>query len=99
MQMPKAPAWIICFAIALAPRMAAAQQPGSFAAPRQFPGQGAIDSRPGYRGAPSPPQNAQSANVRLLSAEQPVQQKTKPQLRLTPRSEAGRQQAKKTSVP
>lgn len=111
MRIFKAPRWALLIAIALAPALALAQQPGSLISPQftpltvdqpqAFPAGAAHDARPlnpSFSSTPRPPQPA--VNLRLISGEESISNsKAKSPLRLAPRTEANRQHGQKPSAP
>lgn len=111
MRIFKAPRWALLIAIALAPALAVAQQPGSLISPQftpltveqpqTFPAGAAHDARPlnpSFSAAPRPPQTP--ATVRLVAGEEPISNsKFRPPLKLAPRSESNRQHSQKPSAP
>src|SRR5262245_2085699 len=111
MRIFKAPRWALLIAVALAPALVFAQQPGSLISPQftpltvdqpqTLPTGAARDARPlnpSFSSAPRPPQPP--VNVRLMSGEEPISNsKAKPPLRLAPRSEFNRQHGQKPSAP
>src|SRR5947207_2256914 len=106
-----APRWLIFFAVALAPAVAAAQQAGSLISPhtaplivdepRAFPASAIQEAQPLRSSFPQAARRVQPpVNVRLLSAEEAIaNQAPKPPLRLSPRSEASRPHSQKPSAP
>src|SRR5262245_28966537 len=109
MRIFNAPRWAPLIAVALAPALALAQQPGSLISPQftpltvdqpqTFPAGVAHDARPlnpSFSSAPRPPQTP--VNVRLVAGEDPISNsKSRPPIKLAPRSESNRQHNQKTS--
>jgi len=106
-----APRWIVLICVALAPALSVAQQPGSLISPQftplsvdepqPFPAAGAHQARPINSTFSSGTRRVQPpVDVRLVSAEETVaNQKARPRLRLSPRSEPGHQRSQKPSAP
>jgi flagellar biogenesis protein FliO len=111
MRICMAPRWLVLFALALAPALAAAQQAGSLISPhltpiiidppRQPPAGAAYDARPSGPAFSPPARRTQPpVDVRLVSGEEPISNsKARPPLRLAPRSENSRQHGQKPSAP
>src|SRR5580765_7490937 len=111
MRIFKAPRWALLIALSLAPALALAQQPRSLISPQftpltvdqpqALPAGAARDARPlnpSFSSTPHPPQSP--VNVRLMSGEEPISNsKSRPSLKLAPRSESSRQHGQKPSAP